>query len=219
MTLRTQRLPAQWMLALLTAALCGGCGSDPVAPLVEQLRSTDADARRDAARSLGALGPAAASAVESLEAVVDDESPAVRQAVCRALGEIGESSPSTTAALQGALTDRELSVRLASAFALLRLAPDDLAYVPVLKTAMEQGEGGTIVAVGHMGTDATWALPTLTGLLRDRRPGIRRIAAEAIGRIGPDESARASLRNSAADDPDDRVREAARTALSADRTG
>lgn len=210
-------LVTRWMLALLTIALYGGCAGDSVAPLVDQLRSPDAGTRRQAARALGELGPAAVSAVDALESGVDDPDPGVRQAACRALGEIGEVSPSTTAALQEGLSDPQLSVRLASAFALLKLAPDDHAYVPVLTTAMEQGEGGTIVAVGRMGGAASWALPTLTGLLRDRRPGIRRIAAEALGRIGPDAESRLALQRSAADDPDDRVREAARAALSSAR--
>ncbi len=75
------------------------------------------------------------------------------------------------------------------------------------------GEGGTIVAVGEMGPAADWAVPTLTKLLQDRRAGIRRLAAEALGRIAAgNPEVQAALRRSLSD-ADDRVREAAQQAL------
>ena len=200
------------MTAVLSVGL-EGCGSEAHQPLVQQLQSGDADVRRKAARGLGQLGEAAAPALPTLVAVAEDEESSVRQAACRALGEIGVADAEAIAALLASLDDSELSVRLAAAFALLKLDPAGKAYVPVLTAAMRQGEGGTIVAVGRLGSDAAWALPTLTDLLRDRRPGIRRISAEALGRIGPDADARAALEKAAERDPDDRVRETAAKAL------
>ena len=199
---------------VVIAASLAGCEA-PHEPLVEQLQSTSAESRRAAALALGKLGSTAEPAVSSLWPVVGDGDPTVRQAACRALGEIGVASLETTAALQPALDDAELSVRLAAAIALLRLDPSGDVHRQVLTDAMLQGEGGTIVAVGRLEPKATWALPTLTQLLRDRRPGIRRIAAEALGRIGPDAAAREALHRSATQDADDRVRTTATESLSA----
>ena len=70
-----------------------------------------------------------------------------------------------------------------------------------------------IVGVTKEGPRAAWAVPTLTRLLADRRPGIRRLAAEGLGKIGSaSESALPALER-AARDRDDRVREAATQAI------
>jgi HEAT repeat protein len=84
--------------------------------------------------------------------------------------------------------------------------------VPVLTATMQAGEGGTIVAVGGLGPQAEWAAPTLTKLLQDKRPGVRRLAAEALGKIGPQGDATAALEQ-ATRDADDQVRAAAEAAL------
>ena len=87
-------------------------------------------------------------------------------------------------------------------------------YVEVLRDAMRLGDGGVIVAVGRLGERAEWAVPTLVLLLADKRPGIRRISAEALQQIGiASEEAEAGLRRAAEHDADDRVRHAAQTAL------
>jgi HEAT repeat protein len=159
------------------------------------------------------LGAAAAAAVPTLIVASHDAEREVRQAACRALGDIGVSDPATLTALRESLDDPESSVQLAAAFALVKLDPEGRAYVPVLERTMRSGEGGTIVAVGQMGPAASWAVPTLIDLLKDRRPGIRRLAAEALGRIGPTPAAVTALQR-AEQDADDRVRAAASEALS-----
>ncbi len=117
------------------------------------------------------------------------------------------------------LDDSEWSVRLAAAFALLKIDPQSDAPHAVLIEAMRQGEGGTIVAIGKLGDRATWAVPTLTGLLKDQRPGTRRLAAEALTRIGPAARDAASGLRAALNDTDDRVRAAAQEALAAVESG
>ena len=121
----------------------------------------------------------------ALEKVLGDADRDVRRVACHALGEIGPEAKPTTPKLSELLQDQELSVRLAAAFALQNIDPAGRAYVPVLVQAMRQREGGVIVAVGKMGAEAAWAVPTLAWLLRDPRPGTRRLAAEALGKIGP----------------------------------
>ena len=200
-------------LLLLAVALAGCQSDDPVAARIAELQRTDRDARIVAADALREMGEPASAAVPALSAVLGDLHPGVRQSAARALGHMGEAGRAAVTPLEKLLNDPELSVRLAAAWSLQRLDPAGQKYVPVLVKAMRDGEGGTIVAVGNLGPAADWSLPTLTALLQDRRPGVRRLAAEALGKIGPDEAARAALQR-ATKDPDDRVREAASAALS-----
>jgi HEAT repeat protein len=152
-------------------------------------------------------------AVPELRKTLADRHPTLRQASARALGEIGDKSASVISALRESLQDSELSVQLAAAWSLHQLDPEGKHYIPILKSTMQSGEGGTIVAVGNLGPKADWAVPTLTALLNDRRPGVRRLAAEALAKIGPDAAAKTALQQHATRDPDDRVREAAAAAL------
>ena len=211
---RKQRVASLLAPALLIMA-ASGCGeTDPVPELIVQLTEAKNDGRIAAADALRELGPAASAAVPALSDCLQRPHPGVRQAAVRALGEIAAPGDPVQSMLAVALEDPELSVRMAAAWSLHKLDPSGRLYVPVLIDAMRAGEGGTIVAVGKLGPQAEWARPTLSGLLRNRRPGVRRLAAEALARIGPDEDARAALQR-ATQDPDDRVRAAATAALAA----
>ena len=201
-------------------ALCWctlGCRGERPNDLTEQLKSSDATARRSAARALGALGTDAAFATPALEAALADEDSEVRRLATFALGQIGPAAQSTLPALAKLLKDQQLSVRLSAAFAAQKIEPANEIYVPVLVQAMQMGEGGVIVSVGRMGPEAAWAVPTLIALLKDGRPGIRRLSAETLGRIGPGARAAEAALQTAARDPDDRVREAAQQAREAIR--
>jgi HEAT repeat protein len=125
---------------------------------------------------------------------------------------MGEGARPAVSSLESALDDSELTVQLAAAWALVKLDPGARKYVSVLTATMQAGEGGTIVAVGNLGAEAEWAVPTLEELLQDKRPGVRRLAAEALGRIGPQGDATAALEQ-ATGDADDQVRAAAEAAL------
>lgn len=199
------------LLVLLLPAGCGG-GAD-VDALIAQLGDADSNVRITAAAALGKLGADADAAVPPLQETLRDPHPEVRQASARALGDIGEAAQGTTPALETALSDEDLRVQLAAAWALVKLDPAGRKYVPVLTATMKLGEGGTIVAVGNLGPSADWAIPTLAELLSDPRPNTRRLAAEALGRIGPTGEAVAALQQ-ATQDADDRVRAAASAALS-----
>lgn len=205
------------LFALLWLA---GCGSKPLKELTQQLQDDDVEVRRHAAASLVKLGHDAKPAIAALSGAASDKDREVRRLAIRALGQLGPESAGCLPALVHALEDQELSVRLAAAMAIQQLEPAETKHRTILIDAMKKGEGGTIVAVGKYGATAEWAVPTLTSLLQDRRAGIRRIAADALHDIGPAAAAAEdSLRRTAKDDADDRVRDAAQEALTAVVTG
>jgi HEAT repeat protein len=191
-----------------------GCGN-PVDGLVRQLQDSDVDVRRKAATTLLQMRGEAKPAIPALTSALQDDDREVRRLASRALGQLSPEAASSVSALQRLLNDPEPSVRIAAAFAIQELDPAETSHRKVLIDAMKMGEGGTIVAVGKHGANAKWAVPTLVSLLEDRRPGIRRLAADALGRIGPAAAdAQDALRQASSKDADDRVRDAARVALS-----
>ncbi len=187
-----------------------GCGVGAVDQLLIDLESSDVEVRRVAVRELGKLKPAETEVRDALLRALSDEDREVRRLACFALGEIGEVEAGK---LASALDDPELSVRLAAAYALLKIEPGHTGAKDVLTQAMQAGDGGVIVAVSSRGSDAAWAVPTLTALLSDRRPGIRRLAAEGLGKIGRASESSLPALERAENDPDDRVREAAAGAI------
>jgi HEAT repeat protein len=191
-----------------------GCSEAPLTQLIFDLREADdVLVRRAAARALGELGSEATSAVSALEEALADDDREVCRLACYALGEVGPQAKAALPALTKSLQDEEFSMRLAAAFAIQKINPDSEAYVSELTRAMRMGEGGTIVSVGQLGPSATWAVPTLIELLKDHRPGIRRLAAEALGQIAVNAEGVESALRGALRDQDDRVRQAAQKAL------
>ncbi|MCH7686005.1 MAG: HEAT repeat domain-containing protein [Planctomycetes bacterium] len=202
------------LIGLVICISAIGCSPDRTPQLILQLKDEDVEVRRAAAKALGELGREnPQSVVSPLSEAVTDKDREVRRLACFALGEMGPVADSAIPALIHALKDRELSVRLSAAFAIYKINPENKAYVPELLNTMRQGEGGTIVSVGKMGSNAGWAVPTLINLLKDSRPGIRRLAAEALGRIRSVTDRTESALKKALNDPDDRVGEAARESL------
>ncbi len=203
----------KWLAATLLLAIAG-CGAEPVAILIGELQDDDVHVRRAAARRLADMGFEAAPAASALSLAIEDNDRDVRRLAIHAISQIGPQAVSYLPALKNALEDNELSVRIAAAIAINRIDPNEVSHQRVLIDAMKSGEGGIIVRVGQMSASAGWAVPTLIRLLGDRRPGIRRITANALEQIGPAAvTAKPTLERIAARDQDERVREAAQQAL------
>jgi HEAT repeat protein len=198
------------MLAFVIATLAG-CGPGQVDRLLGELQSPDTATRRRAAQMLIELKPADSRVAAALTKATSDADLEVRRWSCRGLGELGTTSAQS--ALEGRLKDPEVSVRRAAAFALQQIAPDSTAYREEILAAMRTGDGGVIVALSRMQPPPLWATATLVELLKDRRPGLRRLAAESLGELRPDDPSAATALQKATGDADDRVREAASAAL------
>lgn len=209
-----QRISAWSALSILVSTLIAGCSAGRIHEALNNLTSTDVKLRRQAAQALFELRPQQEPVVSALTQAITDSDSEVRRWVCRTLGELGETASPAVPALEGALKDSETAVRRSAAFALQKLAPDSKAYRLELSDAMLDGDGGVIVALPKLSPKPDWAIPSLVKLLKDRRPGTRRLAAEALGEIGISSTeVQPALETAAAKDADDRVRESAAYAL------
>jgi HEAT repeat protein len=152
-------------------------------------------------------------AFSSLSGALADSDLDVRELAAQSLGEIGAQAKSGLPALERALDDPELSVQHTAALAIHRIDPQAESYQPVLSAALRAGDGPVFLEVGRMGTEAKWAVPTLTALLSDPRPQIRALAAHTLGEIGPVASDASAALQRTVRDPEASVRKTAQNAL------
>ncbi len=209
-----RRSTALCTVSILISLIVVGCSGGRIHEALTHLTSTDVQLRRQAAQALFEMKPQREPVVSALTQAVTDSDAEVRRWVCRTLGELGDIAAPAVPVLETSLRDQETAVRRAAAFALQKLAPDSPGYQQELTDAMLAGDGGVIVALPKLSPKPDWAIPTLVNLLKDRRPGTRRLAAEALGEIGiPSPEVQPALKTAAAKDTDDRVRESAAHAL------
>ena len=190
--------------------------------LTTSLASEKPEIRREAAQTLGQLGPQASPAVPALQRLLGDQDPIVRRASLIALAEIGpDSLPAITEILRY-LTEGEPEMRPIASFALGRIGPAAKDAIPQLKRMMNGGDP-------HETTLAAWALvqinpePETIGiaipflcaaLVRAENPGIRLEVAKTLGKIGSgSEIAKKTLEESLKDS-NESVRKAAESAIS-----
>lgn len=202
--------------ALLLAGLLAGCSGPGPADWLEQLQSSDAEVRRGAAQRLAEAAPTTPEVVRALHKATDDADPEVRRWSCRGLGR--HEARGSVDQLETKLKDPSTSVRRAAAFSLQTLAPDSIAYRQEFISGMRSGDGGLLVMIRGFEPPASWAIPVLLDLTKDRRPGIRRLAIETLGEIAPAMEAPRKAFEAAKRDPDHRVREAAAKVLDRKRS-
>jgi HEAT repeat protein len=196
--------------AVLLFGVLAGCGPGP-ADWIQLLESEDVSERRTAAERLAEAAPASPEVAGALLAATDDSDAEVRRWACRGLGRhhATDSIPS----LEARLKDPAKAVRRAAALSLQLLAPESTGYQRELIAGMKEGDGGLLVLIKGFEPPASWAIPVLLELTGDRRPGIRRLAIEALAEIAPAMEAPRKAFEIARRDPDDRVRQAAAKAL------
>jgi HEAT repeat protein len=207
-------------LGLLCVTLCliSSARADGVSQLVKQLKDTDAEMRRSAAKSLGEMGADAKEAVPDLMKSLKDGDMFVRRFSAQALAGIGPDAKDAIPALKDALGDKRKEVAEAAAGALAKLGPNgvstlsDLAKDKKKDTVLRQK---AVEALGHAGEDAKPAVSVLGDLLADSNIAVD--AAAALGELGPvakDDKILDTLRDLADKKTKDRsLRETAQSAL------
>ena len=170
------------------AAAPAGIGHDP-RPLVQALLDPSEARRVAAARALATLAEAGAVAAPALVRALDDPSHAVRVAAAWALGDIGTGGTSAVPRLRALLEDPDPLLRAGAAHALGEIG--DAAKPAVRQLIARFADGDEHVrwsaadAVGKL-KPGTGDLPPLLRLLTDAPGPGRGLAAEALGRIGPE---------------------------------
>lgn len=170
-------------------------GAPSVPALIEALKIPSR--RAGAVLALGRIGPDAAAAIPALLALRSDpvrSDPDCRSSVADALGGIGPSARQAVPYLIDVVeTTREDSYELQSAIqALGKIGPSAGSAVPALRRRLQGGLGApncphcfdVIEALGRIGPAARDALPEVKQAEAHPDESIRRVAAEALKKIG-----------------------------------
>lgn len=172
------RAGAAWGLARMEDA-----ATNVVAELTLALEDIDPRVRQNAALGLLRRGERAAPAVAALTEALRDPSPEVRREVAHALGWIGAEAWPAHGSLVERLGDEDAWVRERAAGALgaiwaavadaIRKEEEDPDAREQVERATEEVRRAAPVIVGALGA-----------ALKDRRYGVRRAAAESLGKMG-----------------------------------
>ena len=187
-----------------------------VRELIVKLMDPDARTRKDAARALGRMGPAAEEAVPSLRKAIGDE-PLVAIWAQYAIAEITDTDEPYVSAIAAYLRNEDDDLRGHAAAALGEMGPRAVKALPELMRTITEDKNPNVrfnagLAVPKMKAKA---VPALIEALKDPRDQIRRYAAQALGNIGPDAyPALAALKEVEAKDTDPVTRDAAKWAVS-----
>jgi HEAT repeat protein len=197
----------------------GDCVQPALAALVKGLSDPDLYARLTVLDTLEALGPTAAPVGPAVVRALADNNRFVRWAAARTLGTMspagaGEAVP----ALARLLSDADLNLRLAAAAALDRYGPASAAAVPsLIEMSSRDDVEGRIAALrvlAKIGNPyAAPAVPVFRAALADPDGRVRRLAAHALGTLGPAARDAVQELRQARCDPSLEVQKAAAAAL------
>ena len=196
---------------LLPCLVTIGCGEDPTAQLIAQLKDGDVETRCAAVRALESFP--AEHVTAALSNAVEDSDHQVRQLAIHRLGQRGEQAKPHLPKLELALNNPDSNTRITAALAIQAIDADNPSFAPILIEALAQGEYGVFLELGEMGSDAAWAVPTLIELTSQRNPRVRALSAVTLGKIGPAAREATEALREATDDPQSNVRRMAEQAL------
>ena len=161
-----------------------------LAHIVSALEADDAEARRVAAETLGALGPLSISAVEAMiERSIVDESPSVRYALLWALEQVPWRDVDGLQIFVRLLQHDDEVTQAYAAWAIGKIGPDGAAAVADLAAVagdfdrLVDPRWSAVVALERLGTSATDAVPALLTILDDDRADMREATTRALGEI------------------------------------
>ncbi len=138
--------------------------------------------RQEAAFALGQMGE---GAIDQLLEIANSSVPATRESAIEALGNF--KSPRSITKLIEALSDSNASVRSAAVKALGE-TQSPAAVTPLLVLLRDESGALKSQAAAALARLGPVALPSLVSSLKDNRPSIRQLAAEALGDIGSKEA-------------------------------
>lgn len=189
--------------------------------LIESLDNKAPLIRREAAATIGLVGPLAADAVPKLGEKLGDPDPVVRNEILSALAAIGPKSVAVLPAILKQLSDVEPPVRYSASYAIGRIGPAAIAAVPLLeKNLAERDEYLQAVsawALVHVapqrGGVADQCVAALVRALKYPDPRTRNEAVLTLALMGPSASGAAKALKDIAQDPDENVRKSVVEAL------
>jgi HEAT repeat protein len=156
--------------------------------LIPALKDNDAIARKNAALSLGTIGPEARAGVAELVETLKDGHARVREAVAGALGRIHADPKTVVPALMVAMKDGDGYVRLAAMGGFSGFGADAEPAVPALAEAMKlhggRDVGAATVAMSTLRSLGPLGVPYLVNALSDTNAQCRALAAQAFGAMG-----------------------------------
>jgi HEAT repeat protein len=174
-------------------------GKEAVPGLVGALKHDEARVRSEAAEDLGQLGAEAKPALAALRKALDDEDAFVRIFAAEALGHIDPENKETLPALLQAAGSKQPGVRAAAIAALVAIGPPARSAVPQLVGLLRtDGDAYTravsAFALGRLAPetdDPACPRREVVGALgkavrQDKEESIRRWAAAALLKFGPD---------------------------------
>jgi HEAT repeat protein len=181
---RKENVRAEVVMAL---GRIGPDASPAVADLIPLLSDASVRVRREASLALGSIGPAA---VDPLIAAATARDVVVRSGAIGALGALAGGDERAGRALLEATRDDAPEVRAAALRPLGKLPfPDDV-VLPIIRENLRHADERVRLAVVGLLVEARRLLPLmgpdLESLLTTEPEGVARLAADLLGRSGPD---------------------------------
>jgi HEAT repeat protein len=161
---------------------------DAVPALTKLLSDENIYVRAAAARTLGMIHASAATVVPKLVAMLKSDDLRLQEAAAAGCYGYGRDAKAAVPALMELLASPKKSLRLAAVETLGRIGAAAKPSVPGLVRALEadaESQYDVLRTLTAIGPGAVAAVPSITKLLEDKRPSIRRQAAFALAAIGP----------------------------------
>jgi HEAT repeat protein len=159
---------------------------------IQELKSADAITRQKAILGLAQMGQKAQAAIPNLLQALQDSDQGVRVNAAIVIGDVSKTAtPAVVAALtNAALRDNSDGVRLNAIGSLERLQPVSSDTVTVLARVLQSDKNQRVrhtaaTILGHLGSNAQIAVPSLIGALQNGDNRLKALAAYALGQIGP----------------------------------
>lgn len=194
----------------------GGDAKPAVPKLIELVQDGVTSVRRNAAATLGEIGPAVGErGVDVLVDAMSDRAQPVRQQAVVALGKLGPFAARSLPVIEQRLRNDEFRPAANAAKTLWLLKPESDLPSRILLVELASGDDPSVAVevLGEFGV-AMGMVDEVAELLKLKYRWARLYAAEALGKMGPDAAriARPAL-EAALDDEDEKVREAVKEAL------